>query len=100
MTPPTRGHISRDFDAELRELRSHLLAMGARCERAVHLATTAFLDRDLAVLAQRQLGGQPGHCVLEGFPSPITCCDLLHHPFFGHRLPLCVVAPGVLPAAR
>jgi phosphate transport system protein len=54
MTPPTRGHISRDFDAELRELRSHLLAMGARCERAVHLATTAFLDRDLAVAAEVQ----------------------------------------------
>lgn len=45
-------HISRDFDAELRELRSHLLAMGARCERAVHLAVTAFLERDLAMAAE------------------------------------------------
>ena len=41
------GHLSRDFEAELRELRSHLLAMGARCERAIHLAVSAFLDRDL-----------------------------------------------------
>lgn len=40
-------HTSRDFDAELRELRSHLLAMGARCERAVHEAVTSFVERDV-----------------------------------------------------
>ena len=45
--PHSGGHLSRDFEDELRELRSHLLAMGARCERAIHLAVTAFLDRDL-----------------------------------------------------
>lgn len=45
--PHSGGHRSRDFEDELRELRSHLLAMGARCERAIHLAVTAFLDRDL-----------------------------------------------------
>ncbi len=44
--PRQGGHVSRDFEAELRELRGHLLAMGARCERAVHLAVGAFLDRD------------------------------------------------------
>jgi phosphate transport system protein len=42
-----RGHTSRDFDAELRELRAQLLTMGARCERAVHEAVAAFVDRDL-----------------------------------------------------
>lgn len=45
---PVGGHLSRDFEAELRELRGRLLAMGARCEQAVHLAVSAFLDRDLA----------------------------------------------------
>jgi phosphate transport system protein len=36
------AHTSRDFETELRELRSHVLAMGARCERAVGLAFDAF----------------------------------------------------------
>jgi len=45
--PNAGGHLSRDFEAELRELRSRLLAMGARCEQAIHLAVTAFLERDL-----------------------------------------------------
>jgi phosphate transport system protein len=35
-------HTSRDFAAELRELRAHSLAMGARCERALQLALEAF----------------------------------------------------------
>ncbi|MBL8605457.1 MAG: phosphate signaling complex protein PhoU [Myxococcales bacterium] len=39
-------HFSRDFEAELRELRGNLLAMGARCERAVSEAVTAFAERD------------------------------------------------------
>ncbi|MEZ4410262.1 MAG: phosphate signaling complex protein PhoU [Polyangiales bacterium] len=43
---PRTGHASRDFEAELRELRGNLLAMGARCERAVHEAVTAFVERD------------------------------------------------------
>ncbi|HEY3592900.1 MAG TPA: phosphate signaling complex protein PhoU [Polyangiaceae bacterium] len=37
-------HTSRDFDAELRELRANLLAMGARCERGVQLAIRAFVE--------------------------------------------------------
>ncbi len=37
-----RSHTSRDFDAELRELRAHSLAMGARCERSLQLALEAF----------------------------------------------------------
>ncbi len=41
------AHTRRDFDAELRELRAHLLAMGARCERAVHESVSAFLERDM-----------------------------------------------------
>ena len=37
----TRSHTSRDFEAELRELRAHSLAMGARCERSLQLALEA-----------------------------------------------------------
>ncbi len=35
-------HTSRDFEAELRELRAHTLAMGARCERSLQLALEAY----------------------------------------------------------
>jgi phosphate transport system protein len=38
------SHTSRDFESELRELRAHLLAMGARCERSVQLALKAFME--------------------------------------------------------
>lgn len=38
----TTAHSSRDFETELRELQSQLLAMGARCERIVGMAFTAF----------------------------------------------------------
>ncbi len=38
-------HSSRDFEAELRELRAHLLAMGARCERIVGIAFNGFRER-------------------------------------------------------
>jgi phosphate transport system regulatory protein PhoU len=37
-------HTSRDFEAELRELRAHLLAMGARCERIVGLGFDAYCN--------------------------------------------------------
>jgi phosphate transport system protein len=46
------GHTSHDFEAELRELRGNLLAMGARCERAVLEAVAAFLNRDPEAAAQ------------------------------------------------
>jgi phosphate transport system protein len=46
------GHTSRDFDLELRELRGSLLAMGARCERAVHESVRAFVERDTARAAE------------------------------------------------
>src|SRR5215831_11824682 len=36
------SHASRDFETELRELRAHVLAMGARCERILQLALEAF----------------------------------------------------------
>jgi phosphate transport system protein len=36
------SHTSRDFEAELRELRANTLAMGARCERSLRLALDAF----------------------------------------------------------
>jgi len=38
------AHTSRDFESELRELRAHSLAMGARCERALQLALKAFWE--------------------------------------------------------
>jgi phosphate transport system protein len=38
------SHTSRDFDSELRELRAHVLAMGARCERSLQLALDAFFS--------------------------------------------------------
>jgi phosphate transport system protein len=38
-------HTSRDFEAELRELRAQALAMGARCERILKLALDAFFCR-------------------------------------------------------
>ncbi|MCL2778400.1 MAG: phosphate signaling complex protein PhoU [Polyangiaceae bacterium] len=46
----TRSHTSRDFEAELRELRAQSLAMGARCERSLQLALEAFWtgSQDLA----------------------------------------------------
>jgi phosphate transport system protein len=40
------AHSSRDFETELRELRSHLVAMGARCERVVGLAFDAYVRGD------------------------------------------------------
>jgi phosphate transport system protein len=49
-------HSSRDFETELRELRAHILAMGARCERIVGLAFDGFLkgtsdiERDVVAL--------------------------------------------------
>src|ERR1700728_4377143 len=36
------SHTSRDFEAELRELRANTLAMGARCERSLRQALEAF----------------------------------------------------------
>jgi phosphate transport system protein len=41
------AHTSRDFEAELRELRAHALAMGARCERILSLALDAFWNASI-----------------------------------------------------
>ncbi|HEX8795897.1 MAG TPA: phosphate signaling complex protein PhoU [Polyangiaceae bacterium] len=41
---PPQAHTSRDFESELRELRAHALAMGARCERSLQLALKAFWE--------------------------------------------------------
>jgi phosphate transport system protein len=48
----TSAHSSRDFETELRELQSQLLAMGARCERVVGLAFEAFVQEDSDAIAQ------------------------------------------------
>jgi phosphate transport system protein len=45
-------HTSRDFESELRELRAHLLAMGARCERSVQLAVKAFIEGSAELTAE------------------------------------------------
>jgi phosphate transport system protein len=48
----SESHTSRDFESELRELRSHLLAMGARCERSVQLALRSFLEASPELAAE------------------------------------------------
>ena len=45
-------HSSRDFETELRELRAHLLAMGARCERVVGIAFSGFCERTSGVMGE------------------------------------------------
>src|SRR5438874_6233017 len=45
-------HTSRDFESELRELRAHLHAMGARCERSVQLALKAFIEGSAELIAE------------------------------------------------
>jgi phosphate transport system protein len=50
--PP--AHTSRDFETELRELRAHALAMGARCERTVMVAIEAFRQGASELLAEVQ----------------------------------------------
>jgi phosphate transport system protein len=45
-------HSSRDFETELRELRAHLLATGARCERIVGLAFEGFRDHSADLMPQ------------------------------------------------
>jgi phosphate transport system protein len=45
-------HTSAEFELELREIRGQLVAMGARCERAVQVALSAFLERDETKVAE------------------------------------------------
>ena len=52
MQSVSREHSSRDFETELRELRAHLLAMGARCERIVALGFEAFVQGTPESLAE------------------------------------------------
>jgi phosphate transport system protein len=49
---PAPEHTSRDFETELRELRAHLLAMGARGERIVGLAFDGFVTKASTVMAE------------------------------------------------
>jgi len=46
------SHTSRDFEAELRELRANALAMGARCERSLRLALDAFWAHSEEIAAE------------------------------------------------
>ncbi len=46
------SHTSAEFELELREIRGQLVAMGARCERAVQVALQAFLTRDTSKIAE------------------------------------------------
>jgi len=47
-----QAHTSRDFESELRELRAHSLAMGARCERSLQLALKAFWEGSAVLAAE------------------------------------------------
>lgn len=43
---PMRGHTHQEFEAELRNLKDRLLAMGGRCEQMIGGAVRAFEERD------------------------------------------------------
>jgi len=43
---PMLAHTSQEFEAELRQLKEQLLAMGGRCERMVHMAARAVLEQN------------------------------------------------------
>ena len=43
---PMRSHTHQEFEAELRNLKDRLLAMGGRCEQMISIAVRAFEDRD------------------------------------------------------
>ena len=43
---PMRTHTHQEFEAELRNLKDRLLAMGGRCEQMIAKAVRAFEDRD------------------------------------------------------
>ena len=44
-----RTHTHQEFEAELRNLKDRLLAMGGRCEQMIFTAVRAFEDRDEAL---------------------------------------------------
>ena len=44
-----RTHTHLEFEAELRDLKDRLLAMGGRCEQMIATAVRAFEDRDEAL---------------------------------------------------
>jgi phosphate transport system protein len=46
---PMRTHTHQEFEAELRNLKDRLLAMGGRCEQMISSAIRAFEDRDEAL---------------------------------------------------
>jgi phosphate transport system protein len=46
---PMRTHTHQEFEAELRNLKDRLLAMGGRCEQMIATAIRAFEDRDEAL---------------------------------------------------
>ena len=48
-------HTSRVYDTELRELRAHVLAMGARDERIVQIAFDGFIDGTRTIDAMREV---------------------------------------------
>lgn len=59
---PHATHTSRDFEAELRELRAQLLAMGARCERALRVALDAYWGASAGTMDEvRQIDREIDH---------------------------------------
>lgn len=47
-----RTHTHQEFEAELRNLKDRLLAMGGRCEQMISLAVRAFEDRDESLASE------------------------------------------------
>jgi phosphate transport system protein len=45
-------HTHQEFEAELRNLKDRLLAMGGRCEQMISTAVRAFEDRDVALATE------------------------------------------------
>ncbi len=46
---PLLTHTHQEFEAELRNLKDRLLAMGGRCEQMISVAVRAFEDRDVSL---------------------------------------------------
>jgi len=46
---PMLTHTHQEFEAELRNLKDRLLAMGGRCEQMISLALRAFEERDVSL---------------------------------------------------
>ena len=51
----SRAHTDKEYEAELRQIREHILLMGAKVEEMIAGSVRAFKDRD-SELAARTIG--------------------------------------------